>query len=380
MPHTTASARQIDRPRVNLVVVQPTPFCNIDCRYCYLTNRSRRDVIDDATLMNLFDKLWRSGWVGREVHVVWHAGEPTVLPPRFYRRAFALVDSTRPDGVTVSHSFQTNATLLDEDWCDLILRHRIRIGVSIDGPASLNDRNRVTRAGRSSFDKAVAGIRLLKARGIPFQVITVLSAASLGAARELHDFYVGEGITRVGFNVEESEGDHMSELAEPDIYDRYAAFLAEFWALAARDGRVTAIREIDNMMEAVYGRPHQRLRNELVSPFAMLNVDCFGNVSTFSPELLGQTNPDYDDFVLGNVNHDEFADILAGPRFKRLAAEIDAGTALCREQCAYFDLCGGGEPVNKLAENGTFASTATTFCRLTRMTLADLVSVGPHAA
>ena len=219
----------------------------------------------------------------------------------------------------------------------------------------------------------------MKARGIPFQVITVLSAASLGAARELHDFYASEGITRVGFNVEESEGDHVSELAGSDIYDRYAAFLAEFWALAARDGRVTAIREIDSMMEAVYGRPHQRLRNELVSPFAMLNVDCFGNVSTFSPELLGQTNPDYDDFVLGNVNQDEFADILAGPRFKRLAADVDAGTALCREQCAYFDLCGGGEPVNKLAENGTFASTATTFCRLTRMTLADLVSVGPHA-
>ena len=364
---------------MGLVVVQPTPFCNIDCRYCYLPGRAARDVIDDRTLVNLFGKLWRSGWVEREVTVVWHAGEPTVLRPSFYRRAFALLESDRPDGIAVNHSFQTNATLIDDEWCDLIERYRIRIGVSIDGPAWLNDRNRVTRSGRSSFDKALRGLRLLKSRGIRFQVITVLSAESLRSARALHDFYVSEGIERVGFNVEESEGDHVSGLGGADVCDAYRAFLTEFWALAARDGRVTSIREIDHMLGALYLHPHQRLGNELVQPFAMLNVDCFGNISTFSPELLGQKNADYEDFVLGNVNEDSFEDILRGPRLARLAADIGAGTEMCRQQCGYFDLCGGGEPVNKLAENGTFASSATTFCRLTRMTLADLVSVGPHA-
>jgi uncharacterized protein len=36
-------------------------------------------------------------------------------------------------------------------------------------------------------------------------------------------------------------------------------------------------------------------------------------------------------------------------------------------------VCGGGEPVNKLAENGSFASTETTYCRLTKMRATDLV-------
>jgi uncharacterized protein len=36
-------------------------------------------------------------------------------------------------------------------------------------------------------------------------------------------------------------------------------------------------------------------------------------------------------------------------------------------------VCGGGEPVNKLAENGTFISTETTYCRLTKMRATDLV-------
>jgi hypothetical protein len=36
-------------------------------------------------------------------------------------------------------------------------------------------------------------------------------------------------------------------------------------------------------------------------------------------------------------------------------------------------VCGGGEPVNKLAENGTFISAETAFCRLTKMRATDLV-------
>ena len=36
-------------------------------------------------------------------------------------------------------------------------------------------------------------------------------------------------------------------------------------------------------------------------------------------------------------------------------------------------MCGGGEPANKLAENGTFASAETNSCRVTRMAVADVV-------
>jgi len=46
---------------------------------------------------------------------------------------------------------------------------------------------------------------------------------------------------------------------------------------------------------------------------------------------------------------------------------------MCREGCEYFSVCGGGEPVNKLAENGAFASTETTYCRITKMRATDLV-------
>src|SRR5579863_7960338 len=106
------------QPQVRLLVVQPTPFCNIDCSYCYLPGRSSRATVSDGTLENLFAKLFASGWVRRRVDVVWHAGEPTVLPIEFYRHAFAIIERHRPYDLEVIHGMQTNGTLLNAEWCE----------------------------------------------------------------------------------------------------------------------------------------------------------------------------------------------------------------------------------------------------------------------
>jgi uncharacterized protein len=102
-------------------------------------------------------------------------------------------------------------------------------------------------------------------------------------------------------------------------------------------------------------------------------MDWAGNISTFSPELLGLKNAQYGDFLLGNVNRDRLVDMPRRANFARMLEDIEAGVAMCRESCEYFSVCGGGEPVNKLAENGTFISTETTYCRLTKMRATDLV-------
>jgi uncharacterized protein len=377
------------KPRVHLLIVQPTPFCNINCSYCYLAGRSNRATIGDQTLENLFAKLFRAGWADRRLDVAWHAGEPTVLPIEFYRRAFAILDRYRPRDVEVTHGFQTNAILLNSAWCDFFRANRVSVGVSIDGPERINDLHRVDRAGRGTFAKVVAGIRLLRAEGVRFHVITVLSSESLRSAKELYAFYAEEGIEHVGFNVEETEGEHVSSMrAGPPAWTIYRDFLAEFASLAARDGRVKTIREIDHGVRVAYRNPFFGVgasrdlgpHNVLVEPFNILSMDCEGNLATFSPELLGHKNARYNDFVIGNVNADAFEQLPQGAAFQRMHADIQAGVALCREQCGYFDMCGGGEPANKIAENGTFVSSATNFCHMTRMAVADLMLNGPHAS
>ena len=119
------------------------------------------------TLRNLFSQVFASGWVRDGLSVVWHAGEPTVLPIAFYRDAFAMVESLRPHDLPVVHSFQTNGTLIDEAWCAFFAEAKVNLGVSIDGPRHLHDRNRLTRSGRGTFDRTIAGIRLLRRLGVP---------------------------------------------------------------------------------------------------------------------------------------------------------------------------------------------------------------------
>ena len=102
-------------------------------------------------------------------------------------------------------------------------------------------------------------------------------------------------------------------------------------------------------------------------------MDRAGNISTFSPELLGLKNAAYEDFSFGNINRDALVDLPRRPNFVTLYSDIRKGVEMCRDRCGYFSVCGGGEPVNKLAENGTFVSTETAYCRLTKMRVTDLV-------
>ena len=362
-------------PKIELLVVQPTPFCNIDCRYCYLPQRSDKSVVAEATLANLFSQIFASGWVEDAVSVVWHAGEPLVLPVKFYRRAFALIDELKPRELTLTHSFQTNGTLIDDAWCTFFLEHQATVGVSVDGPQPLHDLNRVTRSGRGTFERTIAGIRTLRRNGVPFHVISVLTADSLTAPGDMFDFYLSEGVDRVCFNVEESEGDHVSRsLGVAGIDNAYYRFLREFWHLAAAaPEKFSFIREIDEAIQQVL-RPREAVFvNQLTEPFAITSMDWAGNIATFSPELLGLKNPAYGDFIIGNVNSDRLLDMPAHPAFRKMLADIGDGVELCRRDCEYFSVCGGGEPVNKLAENGSFVSTETTYCRMTKMRATDLV-------
>jgi uncharacterized protein len=362
-------------PKIELLVIQPTPFCNIDCRYCYLPNRNSKAVVAPETLANLFTQVFASGWLEDCLSVVWHAGEPMVLPIGFYREAFQLIDRAKPGELAVTHSFQTNGTLIDDAWCEFFAEGHVNLGVSIDGPKLFHDRNRRTRSGHGTFDKTITGIRRLRRHNVTFHVISVLSAASMAAPREMFDFYVEEGIERVCFNVEESEGDHVSQsFADSDVDGAYYRFLGEFWRLSsAMPGKIKFIREVEHALQQVIRPKDAPFSNQLVEPFAITSMDWAGNISTFSPELLGLKNAQYGDFLLGNINRDALVEMPQRGNLARMLKDIQAGVAMCRGCCEYFSVCGGGEPVNKLAENGSFVSTETTYCRVTKMRATDLV-------
>ncbi len=359
---------------MDTVVVQPTPFCNINCSYCYLPQRNVTAVMEQRTVEALFTQVFACGWTRDGLTIIWHAGEPLVVPVSFYETAFAAIESLRPASLAVRHSIQTNGMLITEEWCELFKKWNVGVGVSIDGPRHLHDAHRVTRSGRGTFDKTIAGIRMLRREGVPFHVISVLSRASLDAPQELLEFYLSEGIEDICFNVEESEGEHVSSLfAAEEPQGGFKRFLSEFWRLSRRSGRIRFIREVDGMLPRVFRPERSAVNNSQVEPFGMLNVDCHGNVSTFSPELLGLKNSAYDDFIIGNIHSASLHDMRRSPALLAMSRDVAAGVGACRDSCGYFSVCGGGAPVNKLAENGSFNSTSTAFCRLTQMVPIDLI-------
>ena len=48
---------------------------------------------------------------------------------------------------------------------------------------------------------------------------------------------------------------------------------------------------------------------QLIEPFAVTSMDVEGNISTFSPELLGLKSEKYGDYLLGNINTDRIVDL-----------------------------------------------------------------------
>jgi uncharacterized protein len=357
-----------------MVVLQPTAFCNINCSYCYLPDRDNRHMLAPSTVTRLFTELFASGWSAPHLTVVWHAGEPLVAPIAFYREAFAAIEKLRSPSVLVRHAFQTNGMLIDDDWCALFRDWKVGVGVSLDGPRDLHDANRKTRSGAGTFDRTIAGIRRLQDAKLPFHVISVLSAASLDDPDGLLAFYLAHGIDHVCFNVEESEGSHVSQLfAGSDLHRRYETFLRRFWHKAREDGRIKFVREIDLAIPRVFRPSEAQARNVQVEPLAMLNVDSHGNVSSFSPELLGLKNAAYGDFLLGNINVQSLAEIHEACVQSALYRDIRQGVAACRAECEYFSVCGGGAPVNKLFEKGAFTGTRTSFCTLTQIVPTDLI-------
>lgn len=361
---------------VNLVVIQASPFCNLNCDYCYLPDRSAKQRFSVDLLTPLFRELFASRFVDTGFTVVWHAGEPLAVPLAFYESAFTKIGEVdrqfNSEHYRISHAMQTNGTLLNQAWCDFIKAHNIRIGVSLDGPAFIHDAHRRTRAGRGTHAATMKGVALLQRNGIDVHVITVLTQDALAYPDELFHFFLEHGIRRVGFNIEEVEGSNpSSSLQKTGTEERYRAFMERFYELTKGTNGALKVREFEHLRNLILaGKP---ITVGQFTPFSMLNIDCNGNFSTFSPELLSMKSPLYGDFILGNLMHDTFESVCDTDKFKRINMDIQAGVALCQRTCEHFSLCGGGAPANKYFENHTFRSSETMYCRYTRKILVDIL-------
>lgn len=361
---------------IGLVVIQPTPFCNLNCDYCYLPDRQSKHRLSLDLIEPIFTNIFTSRFLSHSFTICWHAGEPLTVPISFYEEAFAIIEKTHRKldlDCQFKHSLQTNGTLINQAWCDFFKQYSVRVGVSIDGPAFIHDAHRQTRKGGGSHASVMRGISYLQKNNIPFNIIAVLTQDSLNYPDEMFNFFIENGITDVGLNMEETEGVHsFSSLDRDGNEERYRAFMQRFWELTAQTKGAFKVREFECVCSLIY-RNDRLAQTEMNTPFAIVSIDHQGNFSTFDPELLAVKTDRYGDFILGNVLHDSFESACYTEKFQRIYQEMAAGVQRCQDTCPYFGVCGGGAGSNKYWENGSFNSTETKACRYRIQIVTDIV-------
>ena len=148
------------------------------------------------------------------------------------------------------------------------------------------------------------------------------------------------------------------------------AFIRRFLERAWACGNRVSVREF-RAFERLLRSGRRLTSTHENEPFRILSVDHLGRCATWSPELLGVTDPRLGSLELGNLAEEPLAALLAKSGFARIQAEIAAGVRACRERCGYFGTCGGGTACNKYFEHGRFDVTETAWCRLAKQAFVD---------
>jgi uncharacterized protein len=365
---------QLNAKPVELLILQASPFCNIDCDYCYLADRSNRDRISHSTIAETCKGLRDANLVAESIAVQWHAGEPLVIPVEFYDEAHRIIQEIFKS-YQVEFAIQTNGTLIDKSWIDFFRRWNVQIGISCDGPEPFHDANRKTRKGGGTHARVHRAMLAVKDAGLPLRIICVLTPKSILCADTLFEYFEEIGADSVGFNCEEREGVNFRPSFEKETCkEHFLNFFIRYFTRVISTGSKQNVRELRHAQRYIFLTDHSQ-RNLEVDPIRILTVGADGSVSTFSPELLGVIHPVFGKLVFANVKDQSWVTgLLQNEGLRQVSASIQRGVEVCRESCAYFDICYGGSPSNKLAEWGTFEGSETITCMFRKQAVAEAIT------
>jgi len=143
--------------------------CNLACDYCYVyagpdqTWRSQPRVMSAATISAVSERIGAHMRAHEldNVQIGLHGGEPLLAGTSTLEDVIASVRAAAPRSARVDLAIQTNGVLLDEAFLVLFARHRVRVGISLDGTRQANDRHRLRADRRASHDDVTRALRLL---------------------------------------------------------------------------------------------------------------------------------------------------------------------------------------------------------------------------
>lgn len=334
------------------IMAKPTGgVCNLDCAYCYYTAKPRQLYPGTpAAKMRMSEEVLAS-YIRQYLELMpvrcefgWQGGEPTLMGLDFFRRAVELQQEYKVSPAqTITNGLQTNATLLDDEWCAFLAEHKFLVGISMDGPAQWHDTFRRDHENNPSFHRAWAGLELCRKHGVEFNVLVTLNSINAPHAGDIYRYFTNRGVEYVQFipilERIPGPGDPPWE-GEPTAFscspEQFAKFMHEVFDLwRQRDvGRVSE-RLIDSVLHTLM--------------FGQASTCCYSprcanaHVLEFNGDLYVCDHFVYEEWRLGNIMDRPLAELIRDPMLERFAELKTALPSAC-EPCEFLSFCHGGCP------------------------------------
>jgi len=338
------------------------PACNLDCTYCFYLEKEALFPKKETRRMapEVLESYIRSAIAATPAHLPvlfpWQGGEPTLLGIPFYERALEL-QRQYGAGRKIENSFQTNGTLIDDDWAKFLAENGFLVGLSLDGPAEIHDRYRRYRSGAPSHHLVMAALARLQRFGANYNVLACVDAQSSQHPLTVYRFLKANGVEFIQFTpvVERlADKDYAGKGFDLEGPGRAQAELAPFTVAPKEWGRfLTAVFE--DWRKTDVGRVF--IMNFEWSLAGLMNQP--GVVCVHQKEcgraLTVEHNGDvyscdhftYPEYKLGNLTSDGLAAMIDSTRQQEFGkAKHETLPGQCKS-CANLNLCWGGCPKHR---------------------------------
>lgn len=328
-------------PPLHFLVKPVSGSCNLRCRYCFYHDVGENRAVQSYGTMSgeTLELLIRKALEEAEGSCAFgfQGGEPTLAGLDFFRKAVELQKRYNTRGLAISNAIQTNGMLMDAEWADFLTENRFLVGLSLDGTKELHDRNRLDSAGKGTYSRVLQAAQLLKARGVEFNILTVVTRDSAKKADSLYGFFRRCGFDWLQFipcldPLEHRRGGCSYSLT-PEDYGHFLKRLFDCWYRDVKAGRFVYIRYFENLVGMLLGNPPESCG--MSGRCAVQNVvEADGSVYPCDFYALDQ-------WKLGNIRTDGIREMMESKTARRFLEAAREVPEKCRS-CRYYPLCRGG--------------------------------------
>lgn len=321
---------------LNTLVLNVNTGCNLSCSYCYkedLDKPSEGKKMDFVTAKQSVEMLIAESPNEDRYNIVFFGGEP--LSNLKLIKAVVEFSEVRfaELGKPVDFTMTTNATLLTEDIVDWLNEHRFGISISMDGPKTIHDKNRITVGGQGTYDVVSRKAKMLLSRYNSRPVgARVTLTKGITDVEKIWDHLFNElGFSEVGFAPVTSGDVSYFNLSDQELIDVFTNMkaLGQEYLTAALEHRNIGFSNMHQLITDIHEGNKKAL--PCGAGVAMLAVDHEGGLN-LCHRFTGS-------------DLDTFGDVQTGIDKPRLGAFLDerldrtdTGCATCRIR----NLCSGG--------------------------------------